>query len=360
MRRFFKIFPGVVLFLAGLWFSHRPILEGRHLYVHGNLGDARYVNLMLEHNYSWLVKGWPESYWNPPWAFFPETGVTAFSDTLLSSEPLYIPLRMLGLSALSAFQVWFLVVSVLNFGAFFWFLRRLDVTHLGASVGAFLFSFSMPASVLLGHAQLHARFFIPLALVAFHAHLTASQALRRGLWLVAAAAIVGFQFWSSAYLGWFFVFALGVAALGFAMQPGVFNQMLPAVRRAPLWYACGACGFLLVTAPLAFQYRANAAVRSWEETLHYVASPGALLHAHPGAYLYHFLGATPLLEDGADVMFAGFLLLCMPVAFFVMMRRTKNGPGAGHSVGVASLVTALVLLVVSMRWGDFTLWKFVY
>ena len=78
----------------------------------GDLGDARFNSVILEHSYKFLFEA-GSNFWSPEF-FYPFPGVLAFSDTHLGSVWSYVILRGLGLDREHAFQWWIIVGMCLN------------------------------------------------------------------------------------------------------------------------------------------------------------------------------------------------------------------------------------------------------
>ena len=131
----------------------------------GDLGDARFNSVALEHGYQWLIGTVPEL-WSPGF-FYPFERILAFSDNHFGSFWSYAAARSLGAPRELSFQIWFLVGYVLNYASGYWMLRRMSFDVLGASCGAFVFAFALPVLHQEGHAQLTYRFAIPLAILAW-------------------------------------------------------------------------------------------------------------------------------------------------------------------------------------------------
>ena len=131
----------------------------------GDLGDARFNSVILEHGYQWLI-GQAPSLWSPGF-FYPFSKILAFSDSHLGSLWIYAAARLLGATRELSFQAWFLVAFLLNFVSAYWMLRRMRFDVLGASCGAFVFAFALPVLHQEGHAQLGYRFAIPMAVLAW-------------------------------------------------------------------------------------------------------------------------------------------------------------------------------------------------
>lgn len=169
----------------------------------GNVGDARLNNYFLENVYLFFSGG-STSLWNPPF-FYPFPYVLGFSDNLFGAAPVYAIARWIGGEPDTAFQVWFLFAYLANFVAARYALKRLEIGDLGASIGALIFTFALPVTAHAGHAQLHYRFGLPLAL-AFFANFLVEKRWRL---LLAACAWTTWQFYCGVYVGFFTVLLLG-------------------------------------------------------------------------------------------------------------------------------------------------------
>jgi len=175
--------------------------------VPGDLGDARFNSVILEHLYRWAT-GQDASLLSPDF-FYPFKHMLAFSDNHFGSAIFYIVLRWLGLSREAAFDGWFLIGIGLSFFCACLAFRRLGFSRLASSVGAFVFCFSLPALRLEVHAQLIYRFAVPLAFAAFWDLL----ANRRLPALGEVAFWSALQFFCSIYLGVFLFYLLAATLL---------------------------------------------------------------------------------------------------------------------------------------------------
>lgn len=186
------------LSVFALFFASGPLLqlEGLRL-MPGDFGDARLNNYFLENIYLW-VSGAGNSLWHLSF-FWPFPYVGGFSDNLFGSSPPYLAARAFGAEPDTAFQTWFLFAYAVNFGACYYALRTLNLSVLAAACGAAIFTFALPVSSRAGHAQLHYRFGVPLALTMLVFALERkswSYFLWSAFWLV-------WQFYCSIYIGVF-------------------------------------------------------------------------------------------------------------------------------------------------------------
>jgi hypothetical protein len=170
--------------------------------VPGNLGDARFNNIILEHLFRW-VTGKDDSLWSPGF-FYPYPGALTFSDNHFGTGWAYILARFFGLGPERAFIAWYSLAAPLNYFSCYYSLRKSGISQVGSAVGAFLFSFALNVSARHGHAQLAYRFGIPLAMLSWQRFLERGelkQASFIALWLT-------LQFLCSIYLGYFLLLLL--------------------------------------------------------------------------------------------------------------------------------------------------------
>lgn len=146
--------PGLILYtfnVIGFNFEYFP----------GDLGDGRLNLYFLEHAHKFF-SGEVSNFWDAPYLYH-ETNVIAYSDNLLGTAPVYSLLRLMGFDIYRSYQMWFIVLSVLNYLAAFYFLKYVFKNNYSAMLGAFVFAFSIALQSQLTHAQTFPRFSIPLA-----------------------------------------------------------------------------------------------------------------------------------------------------------------------------------------------------
>lgn len=175
----------------------------------GDIGDARLVNYLLEHNHLYF-NGNIDSLWHPRY-FSPFPFALGFSDNLLGSYPIYEIARLWTTETDTAFQIWFLAAYPINYLAAYFALTRLRCTHLAASIGALIFAFSLPVTSHMGHPQLLYRFGLPLAIALYISFLTNKNwwhFLFAGFWLV-------WQYYCTIYIGFFTSLLLAIITAAF-------------------------------------------------------------------------------------------------------------------------------------------------
>lgn len=188
--------------LAAGFAGHVLPTTGYFSAVPGDLGDARFNSVILEHLFR-LATFRDVDLWEPGF-FYPFKGVLAFSDNHFGSALPYLVLRFAGLDREHAFSGWFAIGYLLDYIAAYHALRKLGLTGFGAAVGAFAFAFSLPAIAQDGHAQLVYRYAIPMAFLAFWQYWSTGHSM----YFVRSVFWGSMQFLCSIYLGVFLIYLL--------------------------------------------------------------------------------------------------------------------------------------------------------
>lgn len=199
--RLYRWLPALLLLVLGIWLV--PLAHTCQLgCVPGDLGDARFNGVMLEHVHRWL-RGWDASLISPPF-FHPMPGAAAFSDNHWGTAWIYAAYRWLGADRYQAFDLWYLTGFVANFVVSHVVFRRMKFSPLASAIAAFAFTFAMPVISKHGHAQLTYRFLVPVGLLLWQRCIDDG----RWRWLAAVSAVVVLQFYMSIYLGYFLMLLL--------------------------------------------------------------------------------------------------------------------------------------------------------
>ncbi len=211
----------LTIFLIGLWLIVIRPLGPNFSRLPGDLGDTRFNNYILEHDFRWIT-GQDESLWNAPF-FYPYPNTLAFSDNHLGSMLFYSVFRWAGLNRETALQYWYVLSYLLNFGACAYVLKRLDLKPLAIGMGAFFFTFGLPVLAQEGHLQLSYRYCIPLA--SYFLWLYSQERHLKALLLVFLWSV--WQFYISIYLGYFMCLLLVALAscIPFAESPSFLHVL---------------------------------------------------------------------------------------------------------------------------------------
>jgi hypothetical protein len=350
------------LLLIGLFSVYYPTLLSGFRQLQQNLGDPRLVNYVLEHGFRWVSRGpLHESLWAPPF-YHPAPNVGALHDTLLGLGPLYWPLRWLGLPPDTAYQVFMLVVSVLNYAAAFAFMRLgLKVSTTAAAGGAFLFAFANPRTGRVLHQQLVAGYLPVLAVLCLVFLFRADSVTARRRWAAAVFVCWVAQMWSGFYWAWYLVFALCIAAVWSLARPGPRRAVAGALRDTWAVVFLSAAAALALTVPMVLQHLAAAA----EVGFHDFEADVLPRTARLASWLYM---GTPnlsygLLQEGAlfqsipipvEQQLGVGLITLLAVIWGLWTHRERR-------LVVVFVQVALTLALLStVLPGGFTLWRWVY
>jgi hypothetical protein len=224
------------LWLCGMLLAFYPVLFSGFACVSGDLGDARLLNYLLEHDYRWLLRQPLHlDLWSPPF-FYPEANVGAYSDILLSAGPCYWPWRLLGCVPETAFQLCLMALVTLNYFSFYLLATRcLRLPPVSAAFAAFLFAFASPRLVHMVHLQLHIHFYTVACIYALYRLLADDPStLGKPVWVAVFFVGLAAQFYGSFYLGWFLGVALLVCLL-WALPSAGFRARLGRLLREHPW-----------------------------------------------------------------------------------------------------------------------------
>jgi hypothetical protein len=358
-----RLLPPVLALAAGLLTALWPLVESGFAEIPGGR-DAQLVGYSLEHSYRFLIRDeLHRDFWDPP-IFYPARNVAAYTDTVLSLAPFYWPWRLFGLAPDSAFQVWLLSMWVLDFLAFFVYLRRIfGLGSTAAAAGAFLFAFGSSRVANTVHPQLVPAFYLVAALYALHRVFDADLARRRRQgWVLAFVLALVLQVWGAVYPAFFFAFVCGLALL-VALAWRAARAALVSTLRAtwPAWIASGLLAAML-TAPLVQRYRLTAAThggRPWVRVQSF----------QPRWYSWLLMGTRHRVW--------GFVYDAEPLAG----RRSLHYPTHANGLGLVALTvvaigfyrnrrrpavrlmvaaSALAILATTSYPGGFTVWRFFY
>ncbi len=282
---------------AALLLSFHPMLFSGLERIPGDLGDARLINYLLEHNGRWLLREpLHRDLWSPP-VFYPATNTAAYSDLLLSAAPFYLCWRVCGFPPDDAFCLWLLTVASFNYLAMYAFLARgLRLRSLAAALGALLFTAGNARVAEILHPQLYVHFYTVAAVYAlvrfFETNGGAPSPLSPGAWYGVLCVAGLLQIYASFYLGWFLAFGLLLAAViaccGARTRPLLSGILRQRWRAIGVWSAVAA----ILTAPLAWHYLLAArevGMRDWGSVAVGLPAPQAWLLVAPGNWLYSWL-----------------------------------------------------------------------
>ena len=326
----------------------------------GDIGDARFNNIILEHLYRWCM-GLDKSLWTPDF-FYPARGTLTFSDNHFGTGWFYVLARMTGLSQYQAFDAWFLAGCIANFVSCHVVLRKLGHGALASAVGAFVFAFGLPASTQFGHAQLTFRFALPLALLAWHRFIDGGSLRQLGY----ASLYVCLTFYCAIYLGYFLVLVLAAWTLAAFGTARVLGAGFPHRRVLEAYSAAGrfdrglTVGLLLMS--LALMWALFRPYLHFAQVYHFQRGIEEIVKMLPRAGSYLLADdsrAWSWLGRGLDVpvrpeqqMFVGLLPLML--AALALLRAAPAARRA--SLLAASTLAVLIVFTLCVHGHSIYLW----
>ena len=367
-REIFNWLIIAAIFGVGLWLIViRPL--GPNLdRLPGDLGDTRFNNYILEHDYRW-INGQDSSLFNPPF-FYPYSLTLAFSDNHFGSMLFYDTFRVLGLDRESAFQGWYIFSFLLNFCAAAYVLKKFNLQPLAVGLGAFFFTFGLPVLAQENHSQLAYRFCIPLACYAlwqFSQKRQFKQLAQMIFWWV-------WQFYLTIYMGYFLTLLLAAAAVGIPFTAGGsfldFLLYWPRLikqawqsSKVKLNILCSALVlFLLIVLAYLFKPYIMAAniyglSRKWEEVQGLLPRLQSYLIADGSGIWKNLAFLSANIKDmrWEHQLFIGISVFILLVLGCIWRFKSPHRKMAFVFLGAAA---ALVLLTLKI--GDFTLYRYIF
>jgi hypothetical protein len=202
-----KILP-FLLFGFGIWFFNVRILDFSFAYVPGDLGDARFINYLLEHGYQWITGDEP-SFWSARF-MYPRPDTIAISDNMIGTLPIYSFWRVIGMEMETAYQFWWISISALNYWVCYFIVKRWFGRTDLAILAAFVFAFTTFNLYQMSYMQMNIRFMIPIAI---YAAVKLVETGSRKHFMIYVTAIV-LQMYSVIYTGFFLLyFTIGFIVL---------------------------------------------------------------------------------------------------------------------------------------------------
>jgi hypothetical protein len=249
------------------------------------------------------------TWWNAP-AFYPSTGVLAFSENLMSLAPITAPIIHLTGSPLVAYNAAFLASYLFSGLAAYFLAFVLTRCHTASFVAAIAFAFAPYRLSHTQHLQLLSSYWMPVAIAALHLY----AASPRWRWAILFAAAWALQALASGYYLFFLTTFVGLWLVWFV--PG----RLPLRRLARLLVAWMIAGVLLT--PIFYGYRTIHASygfkRSPVEMVNYSADVAGIVSASPDSWLWGWLHAPVSAESE---QFPGITLILLVLTGAVWKRR---------------------------------------
>ncbi len=200
-----SLFAGVGLLLGAIFF--RQIVGSNFDLLLGDVGDARLNGVILEHWWQ-VLNG--SAKWLSPGFFYPAQGVLGYSDAGFLNALPYVFLRFIGIGSFTSYQIVLFVLVTIGWGGtilFFRWILKLSIFPTIAGAALFVFPNSM-AIVASMHTQFFAVYFLPYLAIGIALFLQNFKkpsiiGILAGIFV---AILIPAIFYTSYYVGWFFVF----------------------------------------------------------------------------------------------------------------------------------------------------------
>lgn len=325
-------------------------------FIPGDLGDTRFNIYILEHGYQFLI-GQPESYWNAPF-MYPVENVITISDNLIGVVPMYSTFRLLGLDIFTSFQLWVIITFALNFAAAYWLFRYLFENTYAAAIGAFIFAFSISLQSQMGHAQLFARYFIPLAFLFIFKF---GKNLSPKYFFLSLLCVVG-QFYNGIYLGMLLLLPYSALVITLVLLK---RQLLVQKIKKLKW---DILILVSISINLGLLYKLmwpyyerslTTPVSSYNSIFETIPKVISYFFAKNGSLLWKSLEgiATDIPAYYSHQLFPGAFVHVSILATIILLIRFKEKIRIEL---ILLFITGLITLLFFMRFGDFSLYQFIY
>ena len=291
------------------------------------------------------------AWWNAP-AFYPATGVAAFTESLVGFAPLTNPVIWISGNSVLAHNL--ALLASFPLAGFCAYLLCYEITRdrAAAFVGGIAFAFAPYRVAQIPHLQVLQSCWLPLVLFALHRYLATAQT--RWLALFGAAWIL--NAWTNGYYLLFLAVLLAGWLTWFVIAPGRWRDLVRIVSAAGI-----------ASVPLAvvlWKYQSIHArygfARDFEEIRGFSADIAALVNGSSQLTLWGWVRRFPHPEGE---LFPGVaLVVLIIVGLFVVLASVPSAPSAEHrwrrvlraGAVVAGLVSIGVLIVMAIvgpgRW----------
>jgi hypothetical protein len=341
------------LLLGEISLFHRMLWSGLRETT-GDYVNQILCNFILEHAYLSLIQR-PDhaSYWDPP-VYFPTRNVAAYAETLLGAGPAYWPWRLLGLPPDTAIQLWAMTLPVLAFtAAYLLFRSGFGFAVLPSLIGSFVCAFGKTLAAQINNPQLYTLCYAYFGIYCLCRIFRSEE--RQPLWVLGFFVSVVGQSYACFYIGWFYVFFAGLAAIAMLAMPRLRPRLFGALRTNFGVAVAAALLAGLAMTPLVMHSLAVVRSLGWTSDASAPILPSLSSWLYPGrrAPLYFWFSRTALFSDlpgePEQRLAAGFVtLVCAALGVWPW----RKNPWIRLMV---LLTLALVVLTTELP-GGFSLW----
>lgn len=206
-RKLLKTLAAIIFIAAVEIMFFRNIIGNDALI--GDAGDARYIDLILEHYYKWITG---HEKFTDLICFYPTTNTISYSDMLIALAIPFCLFRSLGMSMFMANKLGLILLHLIGTCSMVYLLKRkFKLGYLGVVVGTICFCYANALSVKSWHNQMLTVCLVPLViilLVNFFENWQKRNA-KRIFSALGAITVVALIFYTSFYNAYFlFLYAL--------------------------------------------------------------------------------------------------------------------------------------------------------
>ena len=252
--------------------------------------------------------------WWDGFAFFPATGVIAYSDHRLGESLIATPLQWLGLGPVAAYNITLLATFPLCAMAAHWLGFTLTKRHDAAALCGLAYGFNPYRIAHIEHLELLAAFGMPAALAALHRYATG----RERKWLVIFALALVVQGLCTTYYVLFFPFFLGLWIAWFVRWREA--RLAWAIVMAAL---CSFAALLPILIGYSRIHEQFGFVRSFGDIVRLSADATSFVTASPLSLLW---GWTSRLNGPERQLFPGLTIAMLALCGVLLALRTRTVP----------------------------------
>lgn len=348
----FDILIFILLLTIGLYF-HVFLPLGFSLdYILGDLGDARFNNYLLEHNYLFFL-GKIDSYWTANF-MYPNENVIAISDNLLGSSPLYIIFRLLNFDLETSYQLWYIVITLLNFFCSFFVFKKLSSNIAISAIGAFIFAFNISLFGQYNHLQVLPRFISPIAIFYLIEFIKSKNLTHYSIFIFSLV----YQFYCGIYLG--FILLLTLLFITIYSLIIDYKSYIEIVKdKIKISKLIGitilASGSLLVLIYPYYLWSKQLGGRNFNEVTDSLPRIYSYLSSVNGTLLWRaFENMFELPIKWDHLLFPGIIPIISFFVFIKILIKYKSREYSYYFIGF------ILLCLFTLRIADFTLYKYIF
>jgi hypothetical protein len=351
----------IVGLLAGIYFFVFKVIGWDFAYYPGDLGDGRFNMYVLEHAYKFLI-GKEKSLWDAPF-MFPENNIITYSDNLIGTAPLYGFFRLLGSNRELSFQYWFVLVCSLNYLCGFVFFKTVFKNPFSATLGAFVFAFTMSLQSQMSHAQTFPRFAIPIAFLMMYKFYKDLNLVYLGF---AIFALV-FQFYCAIYLGFLLTFPLVLAICLVFVYKWKTTYLLIKEKYWLLKFVLVGVFNLLLLLPLMLPYYERSktvGLNSYENIFNTIPTVGSYFFSQKGSLIWDFM-STYLIEKLPSFwehqLFSGAIAtLCFIAFLLIIIIKLFRSRKEDSKFIYVIFFTSVLSFIFFLRINNYSLYAFLF